>query len=270
MVMRRLKIVAVCVLGACALSSFAASGASAALPELGRCVKVATAGTGEFTRGSCIGVSKKHVGEYEWVSGPGAAPAFKGLTSALKLETTTGIKIGCSNAQLDGEWTGAKTAKVTKITIQGCIYANLYACYTNPLEPGTIESENALALELGNIPGGRNEAVNPWVGLDLKSENALMPIVSFQCGEGGGTLFIKLEGSVIGRLTKTNLMSTGFGVAYKQTAGKQEPLAFKGGAEDVLKMITQPVGPGTKEEQTGLAGTDAISNSEALEVKAKI
>jgi hypothetical protein len=266
--MGRFRIVVLCLLGLCAFAAVAATSASAELPELGRCVKVATPATGEFTRSNCIGVSKKHTGEFEWVPGPGAAAGFKALTSIVKIETAGG-KIGCTDAQLTGEYTGTKTVKVTKLVIQGCEDVGpMFPCYSNPLEKGTIESENPLVGELGVIPGGTE--TNPWVGLDLKSENSLMPFVSFQCGEGGGTLLISLEGSVIGRLTKTNKMASEFGITYKQSEGKQLFTAFTGGEEDVLTEITRPIGGTTKEEQARLVTTMGITNGEALEVKAKV
>jgi hypothetical protein len=264
-------VVVLCVFGACTIASVGASAASASLPELGRCVKVATPKTGEFTRANCIGVSAKHVGEYEWQSGPGAQKAFKTIASGFSLITAEGTTIGCSNAQLTGEYTGAKTLKVSETLLEGCeLVGPLHqACYTNPLEKGKIVSKNALTGELGDIPGSKNE-LNPYVGWDLKSENSSMPFLTFTCGEGGGTIVVTIEGSVIGRVQKTGVMSTGFGLIYKETAGKQIPSAFIGGAEDVLTETLKPVGPGEKKEQVGLAAGATITDEESLEIKAKV
>jgi hypothetical protein len=143
-------------------------------------------------------------------------------------------------------------------------------CYTNPLAPSVIESENPLSGELGYIPGSKTES-NPWVGLDLKSENSAMPIVSFACGEAKGTIMFALEGSVIGRVTKTNLMQSGFGIAYKQAAGIQVMKAFIGGAEDVLELSETPFGSTEKiTHQAALGGTGALNDEETLEIKAKV
>jgi D-aminopeptidase len=87
--------------------------------------------------------------------------------------------------------------------------------------------------------------------------------------EGGGMLTISLEGSVIGHVTKTNVMASEFGLAYKQSEGKQIPSAFIGGAEDVLTEVTRPIGAATKEEQVGLSGGAGITDGEALEIKAR-
>ena len=188
--------------------------------------------------------------------------------SGVELVTVTKSKITCNDIQLTGAYTGPKTEKVTNVLMQGCFDVGpRFSCYTNPLEPGTIESENPLVGELGFIPGSKTAL--PWVGWDLKSENPLMPIVSFTCGEGGGVLLIKLEGSVIGRVKKTDLMVSEFGITYKQSEGKQIPSAFTGGEEDVLTEVTQPTGPGTKSEQVGLAGNEVVTNAEPLEIKEK-
>jgi len=257
-----------CVLGACAAGAFGASAASASLPELGRCVP--DAGKGAFTRSNCIGISKTHTGGFEFEPGPGAAPAEKQILGGVQLITPNKIKISCTDAQLTGQYTGAKTERITNLLIQGCeLVGPLHQnCYTNPLEPGTIETENPLVGEIGFIPGSKIET-NPWVGWDLKSENSAMPIVGFMCGEGGGTLFVKLEGSVIGKVTKTNVMASEFGLAYKQTEGKQIPSAFIGGEEDVLKETISQIGGATTEEQAGLAAGGPVTDGEALEIKAK-
>lgn len=269
--MRRSLVVVLCVLGACAVASVGAGAASAALPELGRCVKVSTPKTGEFSRSNCIGISAKHVGEYEWQAGPGAKKAFKALASGFSLVTPEGTTIGCSNEQLTGEYTGAKSAKVSETLLEGCELVGplKQACYTNPLEPGKITSKTALAAELGDIPGSKNE-LNPFVGWDLKSENSSLPFLTFTCGEGGGTIAVTLEGSVIGKVTRTGIMSTGFGLTYKESAGKQIPSSFIGGAEDVLTETLKPLGPGERKEQAGLASGATINDEESLEIKAKV
>ncbi len=255
--------------GACVCAVLAASSASAALPEIGRCVKLAGK-TGVFNRANCLGVSKTHTGEFEWNPGPGASTSTKVILNGMVLETTTASKISCSNGQLTGEFTGAKTEKITEVVLQGCedVLPRL-KCYSNPLTPGTISSKNALVGEIGFVPGSKVET-NPFVGWDLKSENSLMPFLSFSCGEGGGTLMLKLEGSLIGRVVKTNVMSTTFGLTYKQTAGKQALTAFIGGTEDVLTEITKPIGGEEKTEKVGLASGGTVTDGEALEIKAKV
>jgi hypothetical protein len=272
--MRRMRIVVVCLVGACALSALAAGSASAAspFPELGRCFKVSTPKTGAFTSASCIGVAKTHKGEYEWASGPGAKKGFKAILTGPKLENTKGEQIVCSNIQLTGEYTGAKTLKITKLLGQGCENATHHtACASNPLiNPSVIESEVPLVGEIGFIPGSKIES-NPFVGADLKSENSSLAIATFTCGEAKGTIAFMLEGSVIGRVTKPGVMVTSFGLTYKQTGGVQNPTSFIGGPEDVLKLAEKPFGSTeTIVNQAGLASPGTITNEEALEIKQKV
>src|SRR2546426_1247576 len=107
--MRRTKVIGWGLALACACGLMSAASASAELPELGRCVKVV--GTGAYTRANCLPFSKTHTGEYEWLPGPGASPAFKARLSNTKLETVNGKKIVCTFLFIDGEFTGAKTLK---------------------------------------------------------------------------------------------------------------------------------------------------------------
>lgn len=268
--MRRFRITAACVVGACVLAALAAGSASAALPELGRCVKVGTPKTGMFSRGNCIGIQKKHQGEYEWEAGPGAKKSFKENLTGPLFETTKGEQIGCTLVQMAGEYTGAKSDKITKLVGDGCENLTHHtACYSNPISTGVIESEVPLAGELGDIPGSRNEA-NPWVGWDLKGENSTLPMVSFFCGEAKSMITFMLEGSVIGRVTRTNFMESSFGITFKQTHGVQAPTSFIGGAEDVLELSEKAFGSTeTTTSQTGLASPGSIAGEEPLEVKAK-
>jgi hypothetical protein len=260
-----------CLAGACVAAVLAVASASAALPELGRCVPE-PAGKGVFNRNTCIGVSKTHKGAFEWAPGPGASPAVTEVLSAPTFETVGGRKIGCANIQLKGEYTGAKSEKITNLTMQGCTNVGRGGteCFTNPVEPGTIESEVPLVGELGSIPGSLS-AASPWAGWDLKAENSATPIVTFTCGEALSEEVVMLEGSVIGRAKKTNKMVPTFEFLLKQTAGKQIPSSFIGGAEDVLTQVSKPVGgTTTTTEQVGLVAAGELKAGESLEIKAKV
>jgi hypothetical protein len=194
--MRRTRVVVLCLVGACLLGALAASSASAAVPELGRCVKV-TGLTGAFSRANCVAVNKKHEGEYEWEAGPGAKKGVKALFPSVTIENTQGHRIICTSGQLTGEYTGAKSLKITKELGEGCEDVTHHtACYTNPVNPSVIEGETPLVGELGDVPGSKTES-NPWLGWDLKPESSMSPILSFICGEARGTINFALEGSVI-------------------------------------------------------------------------
>ncbi|HEX3432867.1 MAG TPA: hypothetical protein VHT25_02270 [Solirubrobacteraceae bacterium] len=65
--------------------------------------------------------------------------------------------------------------------------------------------------------------------------------------------------------SQTDAMAPTFTIADKATVGKQVPEAFEGQSKDTLVTAIT----GGSSEQTGLTVTLALSNEEALEIKAK-
>jgi hypothetical protein len=244
------------------------------LPEIGRCVKASTAKTGEYKGPKCVTKVAGNKGEYNWLPGPGAKPGVQPRILSPLLETTTGKKIKCTYIFLEeSQVTSGKEIKVKKVTGQGCemIGAGLL-CFSNPGEPGTIESTTALNGEIGFIPGSKIES-SPWVGLDLKPESG-KTLIEFFCGEAKAIPQYKvaLEGSVIGRVKPLNRkVENNFQLIYKQSAGKQIPTAFKEGVEDVLTQITTPTANPLepKSEKVGLASGGEIQLEEPLEIRNK-
>ncbi len=270
--MRRTKAIGWGLALACSCGLMTAASASAELPELGRCVKV-TAGTGAYTRANCLPLSKTHTGEYEWLPGPGGNRAFKQTMSNPVFETVNGNKLVCAFVFVEGEFTGPKTEKISTVVGEGCnLVGAKLSCQTSPLEKGFIESTIPLIGDLGPIPGGINPA-NPHLGWDLKPESG-SKIIEFGCGEGKAGVpvdTVELQGSVIGRVIKTNLMQTTFTVTYKQEHGIQIPEAFIGGEKDTLTEILTPTANPLepKIEQVGLKTGGELVPGEALELKAK-
>jgi len=282
--MRHLRrTLAVCALAALAIGVAGAASASATeypltgLPEIGRCVKAATPKTGEFKGAKCITKSKTNTGEYNWAPGPDGKPGVKVRFLSPSLVTTGGNKINCTFIFLEeGAVTSGKELTFKKVTMQGCIMVGTpFSCFSNPSEPGTIESTTALKGEVGFIPGSKN-AASPWVGMDLKPESELTKtVVEFFCGEANAAPIyqVALEGSVIGRVKPLGKMvETGkFELLYKQKEGVQIPTAFKEGVEDVLTQVTTPIlNPlAKKTEQVGLASFAEMEIEEPLEIRNK-
>jgi hypothetical protein len=289
--MRKIRRLGVCAVASLVLGMVAATVASAAdyplteLPELGRCVP-SPSGDGGFIGPKCIAHQAKHKGQWEWLPGPEEGK-FKEHLINPRFETVSGAKITCAFLIMEGEYTSGKTEKINPpITLQGCQDNAINApCYSNGLEPGTIEGNVALTGELGFIPGG---ITAPWVGWDLKAENQATPIVTFTCGETSveieeklakfeelspNNTVISFEGSVVGRVTKTNAMHPTFEIRYKQSKGIQIPTALNGHPEDVLKEISAPLAKPLQQtsEQVGLSSlkeSENIENAERLEIKA--
>jgi len=272
----------VCALAVAVLGVGGAASASATeypltgLPEIGRCVKASTPKTGEYKGSKCVTKEPGSKGEYNWLPGPGAKPGIKPRILNPLLETTSGKKIKCTFIFLEeAQVTSGKEIKVKKVTAQGCeMIGPGLLCFSNPTEPGTIENTTPLNGEIGFIPGSKI-ASSPWVGLDLKNESEVSEkVLEFFCGEAKAIPQYKVEltGSVIGRVKPLNRMrAAGFLLVYKQSAGVQNPTAFKEGVEDVLTQITTPTGNPleAKEEQVGLASTGEIQVEEALEIRNK-
>jgi hypothetical protein len=278
--MRKIRTFGVCTLATFAVGLFAAGAASAeeyaptGMPEIGRCLS--KPGTGGFkgVLAKCVVKSPTKEGKWEWYPGPGANGSVEVIISNPQLYTTGGGRISCSFLQLVGKLTGGKTEKFSNLTLQGCLLVGPnYQCFSNPLEPGTIETNSPLVGELGFIPGSKT--ANKWVGWDLKPESELSSsIVEFSCGEAKVAAYqINIEGSVIGRAKPTNKMveTKTFLVSYKQENGIQIPERFIGGVKDTLTQITTPtINPeGQKTEQVGLAGNGTMTTGEEMEIKAK-
>lgn len=281
--MKHLKIAGGCLVVVFALSGTVAASASAELPELGRCLKVAPVVEGKketyggsYVRKNCVRVSATKTGRYEWTPGPGVNNMFSGLiVNEPTLETVGGIKLSCSSVSLKGEYTGPKTEKVT-LKLQGCHDQAERACQTLPAPEGVIETTQALEGDLAFID---KTATRTTVGWDLKREGALF---TYSCGKVPEALHT-VEGSVIGRLLsgalsdydRMSILST---IKYTQVKGKQVPEAFEGLPKDTLTTTTTGIEK-LPNEQTGLSGTDenvsglgapveSEANQEPLEVKA--
>ena len=104
--MRRIRMVGLGIGAALAVSLVLATGASAALPELGRCVKQKH---GEYTTGSCTTkAAKKGAGFFEWE--PGAVAngfSIKGGLTTFEAEVS-GTKFACKASSGAGEYVGSQ------------------------------------------------------------------------------------------------------------------------------------------------------------------
>jgi hypothetical protein len=244
------------------LVAIAVPAASAALPEVGRCVQVAK-GTGKFKGGACITRSTGAGGSWEWVPVTEAEKqTFKGTGTSPLILTAGHSKLACVVANIHGEYTGPKTATV-EFELQGCMNESGKQCQTNALKGSEVDSL-PLEAEVGFIKG---EAPNIAVGLDLKPKSPLTALAIYECGSP--TESDRIEGSVIARISPLERMTTVNNLLFKTKLGQQVPEKFEGGPTDTLSTtfmsgIESSSGPSllTIAEETG-------SNTNALEIKAK-
>jgi hypothetical protein len=241
-----------------------ATTASAAPPEFGRCV-AAIGKTGAYKGKNCTAPAGGK-GTYNWLPGPGPAPAFSGTGEKVALETPGKLKLICGAATFDGAYSGPKTVLVT-LDLIGCENtATKQKCQTMPVKEGEIEAE--VEGELGFISGG----AKPVVGLDLKppASSSSSTVTTFQCGKPPEVLGVSaaVEGSVIGPIKPITHMTEEFKLSYAETNGVQAVRQFEGGPQDTLvaKLLS---GSETRTEEIALRSTIVMLNSEPMEIKAK-
>ncbi len=263
--MKAMRMTGVCLLLAAVGAAVLAvpSGALAAPPEFGRCVKVANVGA--YRNSVCTSRQLAHKGAYEWMPGPGEKSGFSGIGEGVVLETTGGIKITCASDQFNGKYATAKTETLT-VSLIGCIESKTKAnCQSSPVpaSEGEIVSNEAEG-ELGVVKNGSL----PVDGLDLKAKGG-GALFTFECGTFPTVdLTDTIEGSVITQIAPRSKMTEIFKGAYKQAHGVQAIQRFEGGPKDTL--VSNVVSTkGSAKEDTGFASTREDTNEEPMEVKAK-
>jgi hypothetical protein len=267
--MSRMRMAAAALIVGLAATAFAAAGASAAVPEVGRC-QPSTEGNYKYK--GCIIASSPGRGAFEFHPGPGAKPKFEAEIGIPRMETVGKKKVGCSAGFLQGEWTGAKTATITLIELSGCGTA-LTKCASG-ITGSTIKTMNPLEGELGLIVGGEK----PVVGLDIKPKSPSKELLTFICGqpilEPPAETWV-IEGSVIGAIKPPNKMRSEFKLFYAGPGGKQKYQKFEGGPTDVLtativnekaEMLTEQLGLTLKGSEKSFI---VLVGEEEVELKAK-
>jgi hypothetical protein len=242
--------------------------AQAALPEIGRCVKVAAEKVGKekvyhghYEAKDCREENplppELVAGPYEWLPGTGANSSFTTSSAKTTLQTVGGTTISCSHSSGSGQYTGQKTATAT-IAFTGCqLAASKQACQSSGAGAGEIVTSQ-LAGELGFIEDFyEGEELIVSVGLDLKHAPTLL---TAECGSEA----LSVGGSVIAPITGLDKMAPKFSLKLKAAGGKQAPEAFEEEPNDTL-VSTLGAGP---PEQAGLTSTMKITNGEKLEIKA--
>jgi hypothetical protein len=230
------------------------------LPEVGRCVKVAT-GTGEFKGGLCITPEKAGGlrGKYNWVQANATENlTFEGGGINVKLATAGHPTIICVVANVKGTLTGPKTASA-EIELQGCSNPLGETCHSAGAE-NQIKSL-PLETELGFIKNELREGKRyVKVGMDFKAQTPLTQMFVYECGTESSTS-ATIEGSVIVADKPMDKMSLEnklfFHVLYPK--GTQDPEKFEGGVKDTL----------TTKFTTGIETTTASSTLDVKEYTGK-
>jgi hypothetical protein len=284
--MKRIRIIGACVIASSTIGAFASATASAAPPEVGRCVPAESTQEGKktiyhgmYASPHCTRTKPADDGKYEWLPGPGTENKFFGEGEDPVLETVAGATVSCGALVEKGEYTGPKTEKLTA-SLEICEDAAKRPCQTSPAKEGVISGLATLEGDLAYVNAAKHLS-----GWDLKPEGSTSKVLfTYYCGKLPEVIHT-VEGSVIGEIKNgffsgdINKMSLHGAVKYKATKGKQLPEAFEGMPADVL--TTAASGLETKAaEQTGLTtpvetisglgeSMESEANQEPLEVKTK-
>ena len=93
-------------------------------------------------------------------------------------------------------------------------------------------------------------------------------LITAECGSGLSKSVLTVEGSVIGTVTKTAVMTLEETIKFKAIAGLQQPEQFEEGVKDTL-LLKLVAGTTSTSEQAGLTATLKLKNEEEMEIKAK-
>jgi hypothetical protein len=233
-------------MAAAAVSAALATGASAAAPEYGRCLKVTT-GTGGYGTAACTSAGGKRT--YEWY------PAFESAKPLVNTHFTTSIKektllklssesfrMECTGETGSGEYSGNKTIANVRMTFTGCFLADgPLKCTSSGSATGEVVT-TALHGELGIIKSSAEGPVKNAIGTDLQPQPG-EPVATYGC-ESVGTIPTTVIGAVIGEVHR-NTMVTKALVNYVGSGEVQKPMRFEGGVEETLLLkeseeVTQP------------------------------
>jgi hypothetical protein len=267
--MKHLRVIAICVLGAGAVSSFTAASASATAPEFGRCLKQATKSVSNYDSSKCVKLAsedpgteaeKLKKGSFQWF--PGViknkfTTKMKELTVAT-LETVGGTKITCKAETSTGEFVNTKEVGHMPVKFNGCQTSEL------PCNSAGAGVEEIVTHPLGGpigfetivVPASKDHLAN-----ELHSESG--NIAEFSCAG----LPVIVKGSVLHKITANAMKLTAI-EKFTASKGKQKPEHFAGGTakEHILESNTN----GGPFEQAGQTITGILTGEEKIEANSVV
>jgi hypothetical protein len=250
--LKRLRIIGLCLVAIFALSAVGASSAMAEHLEVGKCKSVAK--TGKWEDSNCTKALAE--GNFEWEALKANVP-FTSTSGVKKLISGAGT-IECKKDKNVGELTGTMTDTV-QITFEECTtLGGLVSCSSSGAGSGVIKT-NTLESKLSWL----KRAAPMTVGLDLAPKAPATEFTAFTCL----TENIRVGGSVIGAITPLNTMSTKASLELKcSPAGstKQQYTKDEGEPTDTLTISVNGGAPGVacEEEVT----SDQITFSQTVEI----
>jgi hypothetical protein len=227
--MKNIRVVGLCMVAVLAMSFAVAAGASAAVPERGKC-----ASGKEFEDKGCTVSGAKD--KFKWT--PNVKTAFTSTSGAAVFGAFTPEgaalpPIECTASKTKGDFVGPKGSEFTT-TFEGCTSAGERCTGGAKAKAGQIVTSR-LEGTLGFISAG-------VVGEDVKAVGGGV-IASARCGANE----IVTDGSVIGEIASGvyNAAALTESEVFRATGGKQEPTKLEGQPEDTLKSEINNLGSGS-------------------------
>jgi hypothetical protein len=279
---RRARIVAAGVGMALAASVASVASASAALPEIGRCV--AQAG-GKYTSNTCTVLSKgAKTSLFEFQ--PGAVKNhftlhWNSIVTQLVPAPNMSIneeKVNCYGPVGEGVYTSPTTLEITQLEFRGCEnFRAKTVCNTEPTAPASAGNINFYLPLAGRI--GKTSKAKAGILLTGTHANSIggpSPLVyRYECTDNppagpGRQIFV--EGGIIGEVLFTDMMLSEWLYKFGKTAipHKQAITHFEGEAEE-HELFEHASGPCEcfGEGPDLWISQPRITNEEPLEIKAK-
>jgi hypothetical protein len=260
--LKRFRIVGLCLVAIFALSAVGASSAMAEHLEVGKCKSVAK--TGKWEDSKCTKALAE--GNFEWEALPaGAKVPFTSVSGEKKLYAGGTLKITCKKDKNVGELTGPTTDTV-QVTFEECT-AESGVATCKSIKPGApaggagIIITNTLESKLSWL----KRAAPMTVGLDLAPPSGTL-FTEILCEALGGLIKenVKVGGSVIGEIIPLNTMTTKFELKFECVSGKQKYTKDENEPTDTLTVSLKGGAPveGCEEEVT----PDKIETTQTVEV----
>ena len=185
--MRRTGILTLALAALCAVAAFAASGAYAELPEIGRCVKLEglkeghkTKYSGKYSNRKCTKTSSSSTGKFEWMPGAGTEKTFEspGTLEPVTLKTRPAPR---SNARTPSRTanTPVRTPRPTKSASTNARSAppvkRARACGPKKFRPRPKRARSSRCRWKANSATSRNQH-QAADRLGIQSQNRLHPV----------------------------------------------------------------------------------------------
>lgn len=259
--MRRIRIIGLCLVAACALYAVSAASALATAPEYGRCVKKAKAEGKGYTASKCTIAGEGGKAKYEWV--PGAEKAKFTSTGGIGvLSTVGGSTVECKAESSNGEFVPGNNKEEAGVfvTFTGCKAVGL-PCTSPGHASGELETN-----ELEGIVGWENKA-SKKTDLELYPAKSvkLGLFIEFEC-EG---LAIKVRGKVLVPV-KNDTMTETTTLKFNDSKGKQKPEKWEESGSPAILEAAFSNFKGGAYEQAGQKITSTVTGAEKLELNTVI